>query len=238
MLTGAFIKHALAHRLPSQCGVCRAWPSRALCEDCVQRFAQPRQRCRTCALPLAADQPQCGACIAHPPPLDACVAALDYAYPWPALITQFKFGQAPGWAHTLALLLRSAPWVEPALEQARWLLPMPLSTERLRERGYNQAALLARALAPHKTRTDLLLRVQHAPPQSTLSRAERLRAVQNAFAVEPRLAAELPGQRVVLVDDVMTSGATLHAAAQELRAAGVAHISAVVLARTEVEWAD
>ena len=195
MLTGAFIQHALAHRLPSQCGVCRAWPSRALCEDCVQRFAQPRHRCRTCALPLQVEQPQCGACIAHPPPLDACVAALDYAYPWSALITQFKFHQSPGWAHTLALLLHSAPWVEPALEGARWLLPLPLS-------------------------------------------AERLRAVQHAFAVEPRLAAELQGQRVVLVDDVMTSGATLHAAAQVLRAAGAAHISAVVLARTEVELAD
>ncbi len=229
----AALTRTLARRLPSQCGVCRSWPSRALCEDCVQTFAQPRQRCRTCALPLASDQPQCGACIAHAPPLDACVAALDYAYPWPALIAQFKFHQAPGWASTLALLMHSAPWVEPALEAARWVLPLPLSTERLRERGYNQAALLAQALAPHKTRTDLLLRVQHAPPQSTLARGERLRAVQHAFAVEPALAADLQGQRVVLLDDVMTSGATLHAAARVLRAAGAAHIGAVVLARTE-----
>jgi ComF family protein len=169
----------------------------------------------------------------HPPPLDACLAALPYAYPWSDLIADFKFRQHPGWAAHFATLMRSTPWVEPALEAADLVLALPLSRERLRERGYNQAHLLARSLEPAKLAAGVLLRIQHTPPQSTLARKERLQNVQNAFAVEPLKVHSIKGKRVVLVDDVMTSGASLHAAAQVLRHAGVAHITALVLARTQ-----
>jgi len=133
----------------------------------------------------------------------------------------------------MALLMRSAPWVEPALDAADLVLPMPLSRQRLQERGFNQALLLARALAPTKTRAQLLLRVQDTPAQSSLSRAQRLRNVQHAFAVDPLRQTSIREKRVVLVDDVMTSGATLAAAARSLRRAGAAHIAAVVFARAE-----
>jgi len=113
------------------------------------------------------------------------------------------------------------------------VLPMPLSRERLKERGFNQALLLARALAPTKTRAQLLLRVQDTPAQSSLSRAQRLRNVQHAFAIDPLRQTSIREKRVVLVDDVMTSGATLAAAARSLRRAGAAHIAAVVFARAE-----
>ena len=223
----------IVEQLPSQCAVCRAWPSQPLCEACVARFAQPLPRCRRCALPVSAGVEQCGACIKAPPPLDACLAAVTYAYPWSGLISSYKFHSATGWAQTLATLLRSTPWVEPALEQARWVLPLPLSRERLLQRGFNQALLLARELAAEKTRADMLLRIRDTPAQSQLDRAQRLRNVQGAFAVEPALAASLQGQRVLLVDDVMTSGASLHAAATVLRQAGAAHITALVVARTD-----
>jgi ComF family protein len=223
----------LLERIPSQCAVCHAWPSRPVCEACVARFAQPLPRCQRCALPVPAGVTQCGACLKAPPPLDACLAAVSYAYPWSGCISRFKFHADTGWAATLATLLRSTPWVEPALEQAHWLLPMPLSRQRLMERGFNQALLLARALAPEKTRADLLLRIRDTQAQSELQRAARLRNVQGAFAVEPVLAASLQGRRIVLLDDVMTSGASLHAAAQALRQAGVAHITALVVARTD-----
>ncbi len=168
-----------------------------------------------------------------PPPVDACLAAVPYTWPWSHCVAQFKFGGQPGWARTLATVMRSTPWVEPALEQADCVLPMPLSRERLATRGFNQALLLAQYLAPGTTDATLLLRTRHTPPQSELQRADRLRNVQGAFAVEPLRASGLRGQRVVLVDDVMTSGASLHAAALTLRQAGVAHITAVLLARTE-----
>lgn len=129
--------------------------------------------------------------------------------------------------------MKNAPWVEPALDEADLLLPMPLSPQRLSARGYNQALLLARQLQPFKTRTDLLLRVQDTPAQHTLKRAERLQALNQAFAVDPLLAHQLKGKRVILVDDVMTTGASLHAAARVLRSAGVRHITGLVFARTE-----
>jgi len=225
----------LSTALPSQCAVCHAWPAAPVCEACVARFAQPQPRCQTCALPVAAGIERCGACLRQPPPLDACLAAVPYAYPWDDLITRYKFGPAPGWSAALALLLRSAPWVEPALEAADLLLPMPLSAPRLRQRGFNQALELARRLAPHKTRTDWLLRPRDTPPQSALPRHERLRNVRGAFAVDPLRQPEVQGRRVVLLDDVMTSGASLFAAAQTLREAGAAHITGLVLARTEAE---
>ncbi len=223
----------VSQHVPSRCAVCHAWPAHAVCENCVAQFAQPVHRCTTCALPLPAGMPRCGACITAPPLWDAALAAVPYAYPWSGLVVEFKFQQHPTWARTLATLMRSAPWVEPALEAAHLVLPLPLSAERLRTRGFNQALELARHLAPGKVNAELLLRVRDTPPQSSLPRHERLRSVQGAFAVEPLRVAELRDRRVVLVDDVMTSGASLHAACTALRHAGVAHLTVLVFARTE-----
>jgi ComF family protein len=228
----ALLRH-ISDRLPSQCLVCRSWPCAPLCEACVARFAQPCPRCRTCALPVPPGVLQCGACIRHPPPLDACAAAVPYAYPWAGLIVRFKFRQQPGYAAMLSSVMRHAPWVEPALEQADCIVPMPLSVQRLRTRGFNQALELARRLAPDKTDPTLLLRIRDTAPQSALNRRQRLRNVRHAFAVEPLRAGALAARHVVLVDDVMTSGASLHAAAMTLRQAGAARVTALVLARAD-----
>ena len=228
--------------LPSQCAVCHSWPALPVCEACVGQFAQPLARCLTCALPVTGGARQCGACVLHPPPLDACFAAVNYAYPWADLITDYKFNNNPGLASMFASLLRSTPWIEPALEGADLILPMPLSAQRLKTRGFNQALLLVRELnsnpanAPaNQSRADasLLLRIKDTLPQSSLDRAQRLASVRDAFAVDPLKSSRLKGKRVVLVDDVMTSGASLFAAASTLRAAEAAHISAIVIARTQ-----
>jgi len=219
--------------LPSQCLVCHAWPTESVCEACVNQFAQPQSRCQTCALPVPASVRQCGACLKTAPPLDACLAAVSYAFPWSDLIVGYKFHNHPGRASAFAVLLRSTPWVEPALEAADVVVPMPLSKTRLQTRGFNQALVLARQLAPDKTDSRLLLRIKDTPAQSSLKRAERLDSVKDAFAVDPLLSASLKGARLVLVDDVMTSGASLFAAARVLRAAGAAHITGLVIARTE-----
>lgn len=145
---------------------------------------------------------------------------------------QFKFQGDPGWAGTLATLIRSMPWAEPALEAADIVLPVPLSRERLQERGFNQALLLARRLAPHKIDATVLLRVVPTAPQTHLTRAERLHNLRGAFMVDPLRRAAVEGRRIVVVDDVMTTGATLHAAAQALRQAGARHVCAIVVART------
>ena len=233
LFSGALPRRLRLPTLPSQCRVCHAWPSQPVCEACVNQFAQPHTRCISCALPLPAGMRHCGACLKHPPPLDSCLAAVAYAYPWSTLVQDFKFHAQPGLVRSFATLLRAAPWVEPALDEADVLLPMPLSTTRLKQRGYNQALLLARALEPTKTRADILLRIQDTPAQHTLKRAERLTVLNHAFAVEPLLAHTLRGQRVVLVDDVMTTGASLFTAARVLKAAGASYVIGLVVARTE-----
>lgn len=217
----------------SQCRVCRSWPAQPVCDACVAEFAQPRARCRTCALPLLAGLSQCGACLREPPPLDLCLAAVPYAFPWAHLMADFKFNEQPALAGFFAHLLKATPWVEPALDAADLLLPMPLSSQRLQQRGYNQALLLANHLSASKTRTDLLLRVVDTPAQHGLKRTQRLTALNQAFAVDPLKVSTVKGAQLVLVDDVMTTGASLNTAARVLKAAGASHITGLVVARTE-----
>jgi ComF family protein len=152
------------------------------------------------------------------------------------LVVDFKFHQRTGWARSFATLMRSVPWVEPALESADWLVPMPLSRQRMQERGFNQTLLLARALEPGKVRADVLLRIRNTPAQSALPRKDRLKSVAGAFAVEPLLHSTVAHKRIVLLDDVMTSGASMAAAARALRSAGAAQVTGLVFARTESPW--
>ena len=222
----------LSTALPSQCAVCHAWPTQPLCPACLGRYAQARARCQRCALPVPETVERCGACIKEKPPLDLCLAAVAYEYPWSGLIAGYKFAPSPGWSAALAGLMRQTPGATAVLDEADWVLPLPLSEARLRARGFNQALELARQLAPAKTRGDVLLRLRETPAQSSLPRQRRLRNVQGAFGVATGLENTLAGRRLLLIDDVMTSGATLHAAATALRAAGADRVSALVLART------
>jgi ComF family protein len=161
------------------------------------------------------------------------LAAVSYEYPWSDWVVSLKFREHTARAHTLATLMRNAPWFEPALDAADVLIPMPLSAQRLAERGFNQTLLLANALCRSKVQSGLLLRIKDTPPQSSLPRIDRLSSVKNAYAVDPLKRNALQDKRVVLVDDVMTSGASLDAAAIALRQAGAAHITGLVFARAE-----
>ena len=177
---------------------------------------------------------RCGQCVRTPPPLASCHAAVAYRYPWAGCITSFKFHQHPGWAQPLAHIMRQAPWADDLLRQTDLVVPLPLSAERLRQRGYNQAIELARHFAPARVNTDLLLKLHDTPAQSGLPRAERLRNLQGSLAVEPSARSRVQHRRVLLIDDVMTTGATLHAAAQVLLQAGAEAVHAAVLARTDL----
>jgi ComF family protein len=184
-------------------------------------------------LPVPDGVRECGACLREPPPLDACFAAAPYAYPWSGLVARFKFGGEPGWAEALAERMARTPGLREELAQADLVLPMPLAPRRLAERGFNQALLLARHLDRAKVEAQLLLRLRETGSQTALDRSERQANVGGAFGVEPLRAGELRDKHILLVDDVMTSGASLHAAAQALRQAGARRVAAVVLARTE-----
>ena len=221
--------------MPSRCAVCHAWPSNAVCEECVRLFGQPQTRCRTCAVSLPETITQCGACLRQPPPLAAVLAAVNYDYPWAQMVRDFKFHADIAWARSFARMMRSTPWVDPALEAADWIVPMPLSRQRLLERGFNQSDVLAAALVTGSQRTvrrDVLVRIRDTTPQSSLPRSERSANVANAFVVHPDRFHAVQGKKVVLVDDVMTTGASLHAAARALAQAGAAQTTALVFART------
>jgi ComF family protein len=234
--------------LMSQCAVCKSWPALQVCSACESRFFAIRPRCSLCALVLPADlslgsgspSEVCADCLRKPPPVDSTLVAVDYAYPWSGLITQFKFGNQPSWAPFFATLMLKAPGIKAALAPLRpgdVIVPMPLSAERLQERGFNQAWELASALARQSgsgARTDatLLLRPRHTQAQTDLRRDARLANVQGAFQLEPLRLHEVAGKQLVLVDDVMTSGASLFTAARVLRTAGAARVTALALART------
>ncbi|RJP63809.1 MAG: ComF family protein [Comamonadaceae bacterium] len=235
---------ALWNALPGTCQVCGGWPSRPVCEDCVERFPGEPLRCTGCAAPLRAGVALCGACLARPAqaPLQACAAAVDYAYPWDGLIARFKFRGEPGWATPFARRMLAAPQAAELLSQCSLMVPVPLTTTRLAERGYNQAWELVKALRrlgprkgmamPATTQPDALVRLIETPDQHSLSREQRLHNLQGVFAAHPLRSASIASAHVLLVDDVSTTGATLHTAAQALRQAGAARVSALVFART------
>lgn len=221
---------ALRSAWPGTCAVCRSWCRGRLCGDCDTRFARPRTRCGSCALPVGAGAVRCGACLREPPPFDAAIAAVDYDYPWDTLLARLKFDAAldlaPMVARRLQRAVAAAPEPPPDL-----VLPVPLSTARLRERGFNQAWEIARRL-PWRARADVLLRVKDTPHQLALPRAQRAGNVRDAFMVEPRRAALLRDADVALVDDVLTTGATAAELARTLRRAGARRVRAWVVART------
>ena len=248
-LTDRLFQTAPRPLLASCCEVCRSWPTEPVCQPCTARFAAPLPRCQYCAIPVPLDMSLglrthpgvCMDCIVDRPPLDLAFAAVAYAYPWSGLVGRYKFGEQPAWASLFAALLLQTPGVMEsltALDTADWIVPMPLSAQRLQTRGFNQAWQLATALArqshsPARADARLLLRVKDTRPQSQLKRAERLTNVKGAFLVNPLRSAELDGRRVVLVDDVMTSGASLFTAAAALKQAGATHVTALVFARTD-----
>ncbi len=223
-------------RLPSQCMVCRAWPcADILCSNCRHRFDMQPLRCTGCALSLpglSPEQPRCGACLRQAPVWMHAYAWVDYSYPWNHLITQWKFGQQAALAQHFARWMQKDPKVQQMLMQADAILAIPLSRPRLRERGYNPAAQLAQKLQPSKYLPQALQRVRHTPPQSDLTRTQRMRNLRQAFDVPPSQRAAIADRRLLLIDDVMTTGATLSVATHCLLQAGASEVSVLCMART------
>lgn len=179
----------------------------------------------------------CGTCLRDPPPFARTCCAVDYAFPWVQLLQAFKFQAQDDLAQPLAQLLADSIASDPACQGAlpRLLLPVPLSPQRLRERGYNQAWELARHLGRAlglPARADLLQRRHQGPTQAGLSRALRQGHLRGVFGLQLAAGTALQGLHVALVDDVMTTGATVSEAAGVLLQAGAARVDVWVLART------
>ena len=195
--------------LPGLCHACSQWSWQALCPACTR----------------LGDAPSDGYA-------SSCVAAKLYVSPWKELITAFKFEEQAGLASFLAQQMRNTAVIAQRVEDCDCVVPVPLSAQRLRERGFNQALLLAKQLCAKRTLAQGLIRLRDTPAQSGLSRQDRLHNLDNAFMVNPVHLQMLRDAKVVLVDDVTTTGTTLLACTQPLLAAGVKQVDAVVLART------
>jgi len=205
------------------CFLCRGSASALLCAACdadLPRLAA--ERCPRCALPSPRGE-TCGRCLAHPPHYDATVAALSYAFPADALVHALKFRGELALAPLLAGLLS-----ESIDSGADYLLPVPLSRERLRQRGYNQALEIARHLRRGRLLVDACERSRDTAPQLELPYQERRRNVRGCFIAKRAF----DGAVVALVDDVMTTGATLDEMARTLKAAGASRVVNWVVTRT------
>ena len=220
--------------LPQHCELCAARAgSELLCEACDEGLPRVIAFCPTCALP-SADGAVCGACLAHPPPWSRATAALVYAFPVDRLLQQLKYGgrlALADWAgETLAGAVGTSLVSRPAPERPDRVVALPLAASRQRERGFNQAREIAVpvARAVGLPLTISLIRIAGTAPQATLPWKERAKNVRGAFAV----AGDVRGARIALVDDVMTTGATLAEAALMLARAGAAGVECWVVART------
>lgn len=239
----AWLRRALAAGLdlllPPRCIGCAVTVPRQgeLCAGCwsALRFLQPPW-CRACGRPLphaAAGAPLCGACAQAEPPFDRGRAALAYDEASRGLILAFKHGGRLGGVAPFVGWMAAAG--RELLEDVDLIAPVPLHRWRLLRRGFNQSALLAAGLARSSRRPwcpDLLVRARATASQQGLgARARQANVTAAAFRVPRRHLARVDGARVLLVDDVLTTGATLGACAMVLRRHGAARVDVLTLAR-------
>lgn len=218
---------ALNMLLPRECFLCVAASKELLlcpaCRDSLPRM--PSDFCPICALPTPRGA-VCGACLTRPPHFDASHAVFRYEFPVDSLIHALKYGHRLASADFLAsALLEAAPGTRPDL-----IIPVPLASNRLAERGFNQAVELARPLArqwrvPLDTRA--VTRAIDTLPQASLPWKERAKNIRHAFSC----GVDLSGKSVIVVDDVMTTGATLNELAGTLKAYGAGRVENWVVAR-------
>jgi ComF family protein len=220
----------LARRLfGGACFLCRGAAKEGfLCADCDADLPRLRDaRCPRCAL-ASPGGALCGRCLVQSPHFDSTVAALDYRFPADVLVHALKFRGELALAPFLGKVLIAAV---PREEQIEFIVPVPLSARRLRGRGCNQSLEIARPVARAfgvRLAPELCERTRDTPVQAALPAAERARNVAGAF----RCARALDGATIAVVDDVMTTGATLDALAGALKAAGAGRVVNWVVART------
>jgi ComF family protein len=213
--------------LPEECLLCRSSPSDGLiCQLCRYRWARlPEPVCLRCGQPVLLTELACRLCAEWAPGLSRVRSAVWHEGGARDAIHQLKY---EGWWRVTHSLAKTMTGLEP-LTGRLVLVPVPLAAKRRRDRGYNQSEHLARALGRlvgKPVRVDALTRTRETPTQTALTPEARLANVAGAFR-----AAGVQGSRVVLVDDVFTTGATLVAAAAALTKAGAAQVEAVTFAR-------
>ena len=226
---------ALDHLLPRHCALCGlASGTRNLCAPCASELPRIGNACRQCSLPLFTDRAFfCGPCLVKPPPWDFAVAPLVYRFPVDQLVCRFKFGRSLAAGEILAVEMARAA-AERSGSRPGAIVPVPLHRSRLFIRSFNQAELLARWAAKRlqiPVLTSLLRRRRRTRAQSGLDAAARKRNIRGAFSCRIPESKRPALKHVALVDDVLTTGATLAECARGLKRAGVEQVTVWVAAR-------
>lgn len=198
----------------------------ALCRACLNELPlHPSSSCPQCG--LASDGSLCGSCISSPPDFDAMQAVFLYAYPIDAMMQRYKYGSMLNISQIFGQLLSQ----KINLGSVDLIIPMPMHPARIKERGFNQAHEIAKVLTKnHVEKLDFksAIRQKLTPPQASLPLKKRVKNIKGAFSVT----ADLAGKRIAIIDDVMTTGASLNELAKTLKKAGASHVECWVIART------
>jgi ComF family protein len=233
-------QHVLARlpaAIPSSCALCGCDSNTALCGGCrAQFFSHRPHRCKRCAITIATDDAGiCGACLKQPPAFDATIVAVDYAAPVDQLVLGLKFGNRLELAPLFAGMMRDAMLDAPPVALPQQLTAVPLGSQRLVERGFNQALEIAKPLARSLGITlepRLVSRQRDTHAQAQLHPDERHKNIRNAFLVTGDAIDLVRGRHVGVVDDVMTTGDTLNELAATLKRFGAVRVTNFVFART------
>ena len=207
-----------------------------LCDFCSsQFFHQHAFRCTVCANKLNHQHiaQHCGKCLKQPPAFDMTLVVTDYVAPYNTLIHALKFQHHLALAPLFAQLLAQV-WQQTISIKADFIIPIPLSAQRLSERGFNQSLEVAKPLAQHlqlPLLTSLALRIRHTQAQSSLAFNKRKNNLRGAFII-PSSSGTLKNKHILVIDDVMTSGHTVNEFAACLKRHGAARVTNLVFART------
>ncbi len=204
-----------------------------LCHGCFTDLPWNTTCCHQCALPLTSNNHgacHCGECIRQPPPFDQTLSSLIYNKPISRLIGKFKFSAKLVNGQLLSHLL--ADYIEQkGVHLPKLIIPVPLHRARLQQRGFNQALELARPLSRRlgiPVAHDIVMRSRATPPQTSLEQKARYKNIRGSFEMRERIA----HSHVAIVDDVITTGATIAELARTLKHAGAERVDAWSVART------
>jgi len=225
--------------LPAQCLLCRlASNNKLICEYCQKTLMIKRPCCQRCGLSLPAYQAFCGDCLQQSHLFTQLHAVADYHPPYPYLIKRFKYAKQLIYGELLSELLTQSVLLNISnrqLAEINYLLPIPLYKQKHRQRGFNQAQILAGALAK-KLQIPLLLeaveRHKQTKAQEGLSLQKRKKNLKGAFSITRNQQNKLPGSYIVIIDDVVTTGATVNSLCSVLLQAGVKRIDVWCICRT------
>ena len=228
--------------LPTSCIACEVFQEKSLCSNCAMQLAERAlfhyECCSQCGITLEAsevEQQRCMPCTENPPYFDETYCLDRYDGPLQAALHALKYQKRLAYAHGLASAWNQFFSTTLQREDARYLLPVPLSKEKLCTRGFNQSWEIARRIQTGGHMEKLahaLLRQHHLQQQALSTKAERILAIRAQFYINPRHLLALQNQSVVIFDDVMTTGATLNEIARILKDNGVSRVINWVLLRT------